>query len=119
MHLSPLECVALSAYLACNFYPLLLPIGVLSVTKIYNYYKKYGYSTVVMGASFRNTGQVKALAGCDLLTISPSLLAELSQDHCSVTEMLNAEKGTFLGRLFGVFFNVVHVSDRVKEFPHL
>ncbi|KAM6950129.1 transaldolase [Lycodopsis pacificus] len=66
--------------------------GVLSVTKIYNYYKKFGYSTVVMGASFRNTGQVKALAGCDLLTISPGLLAELSQDHSAVPEMLNAEK---------------------------
>lgn len=64
------------------------------MTKIYNYYKKFGYSTVVMGASFRNTGQVKALAGCDLLTISPGLLAELSQDHSAVTEMLNVEKGT-------------------------
>lgn len=69
-------------------------LGVVSVTKIYNYYKKFGYSTVVMGASFRNTGEVKALAGCDLLTISPSLLAELSQDHCSVTETLSVEKGT-------------------------
>ncbi|KAI4830263.1 hypothetical protein KUCAC02_001907 [Chaenocephalus aceratus] len=66
--------------------------GVLSVTQIFNYYKKFGYSTVVMGASFRNTGQVKALAGCDLLTISPSLLAELSQDHSTVTEMLKVEK---------------------------
>lgn len=66
----------------------------LSVTKIYNYYKKFGYSTVVMGASFRNTGQVKALAGCDLLTISPGLLAELSQDHSAVTQMLKAETGT-------------------------
>uniref|UniRef100_A0A3B4EPI8 Transaldolase n=2 Tax=Pygocentrus nattereri TaxID=42514 RepID=A0A3B4EPI8_PYGNA len=63
--------------------------GVLSVTKIYNYYKKFDYSTVVMGASFRNIGEVKALAGCDLLTISPGLLGELSQDHspvsCSLT----------------------------------
>lgn len=70
--------------------------GVLSVTKIYNYYKKFGYSTVVMGASFRNTGQVKALAGCDLLTISPSLLSELSQDHSTVVETLSVEKGTDL-----------------------
>lgn len=68
----------------------------LSVTKIYNYYKKFGYNTVVMGASFRNTGQVKALAGCDLLTISPSLLSELSQDHSNVVETLNVEKGTDL-----------------------
>lgn len=67
-----------------------------SVTKIYNYYKKFGYSTVVMGASFRNTGQVKALAGCDLLTISPSLLSELSQDHSPVVKMLNLEKGAGL-----------------------
>ncbi|XP_036440912.1 transaldolase [Colossoma macropomum] len=59
--------------------------GVLSVTKIYNYYKKFDYSTVVMGASFRNIGEVKALAGCDLLTISPGLLGELSQDHSSVS----------------------------------
>jgi len=51
--------------------------GVISVTKIYNYYKKFGYKTVVMGASFRNTAEIKALAGCDLLTISPKLLAEL------------------------------------------
>lgn len=64
------------------------------MTKIYNYYKKFGYSTVVMGASFRNTGQVKALAGCDLLTISPGLLSELSQDHSTVTETLTLEKGT-------------------------
>lgn len=70
--------------------------GVVSVTKIYNYYKKFGYSTVVMGASFRNTGEVKALAGCDLLTISPGLLAELSQDHSAVTEMLSVEKGSAL-----------------------
>lgn len=69
------------------------PAGVVSVTKIYNYYKKFGYSTVVMGASFRNTGEVKALAGCDLLTISPGLLAELSEDHSAVAEMLNVEKG--------------------------
>ncbi|XP_072321335.1 transaldolase [Eucyclogobius newberryi] len=66
--------------------------GVVSVTKIYNYYKKFGYSTVVMGASFRNTGEVKALAGCDLLTISPSLLAELDQDHSAVPQMLHADK---------------------------
>uniref|UniRef100_A0A3B1J8Y3 Transaldolase n=1 Tax=Astyanax mexicanus TaxID=7994 RepID=A0A3B1J8Y3_ASTMX len=59
--------------------------GVLSVTKIYNYYKKFGYQTVVMGASFRNIGEVKALAGCDLLTISPGLLGELSKDHSAIS----------------------------------
>ena len=51
--------------------------GVLSVTEIYNYYKKFGYKTEVMGASFRNVGEIVELAGCDLLTIAPSLLAEL------------------------------------------
>lgn len=53
--------------------------GVVSVTKIYNYYKKFGYQTQVMGA-FRNTGEIKALAGCDLLTISPALLGQLEKD---------------------------------------
>lgn len=55
--------------------------GVLSVRKIYNYYKKFGYQTEVMGASFRNKGEILALAGCDLLTISPALLAELRQSN--------------------------------------
>jgi transaldolase len=53
--------------------------GVLSVTEIYHYYKKFGHTTEVMGASFRNTGEIIELAGCDLLTISPALLAELEQ----------------------------------------
>ncbi|GGW97067.1 transaldolase [Alteromonas halophila] len=52
--------------------------GVQSVTKIYNYYKEHGYETVVMGASFRNIGEIQALAGCDRLTISPQLLEELA-----------------------------------------
>lgn len=52
--------------------------GVLSVTRVYNYYKKFGYKTQVMGASFRNTGEICELAGCDLLTISPKLLQELA-----------------------------------------
>ncbi|CAG9000463.1 MAG: Transaldolase B [Candidatus Celerinatantimonas neptuna] len=57
--------------------------GVKSVTQIYNYYKKHGYKTVVMGASFRNIGEILALSGCDRLTISPALLDELnsSEDH--------------------------------------
>ncbi|EDW61160.1 probable transaldolase [Drosophila virilis] len=55
--------------------------GVISVTSIYNYYKKFDYKTLVMGASFRNTGEIKALAGCDLLTISPSLLKDLENDE--------------------------------------
>lgn len=63
--------------------------GVLSVTKIYNYYKKFGYKTVVMGASFRNTGEIRALAGCDLLTISPKLLEELEGSSSEILPMLS------------------------------
>lgn len=55
--------------------------GVQSVTRIYNYYKQHDYRTVVMGASFRNTGEIEALAGCDRLTISPALLEELEADN--------------------------------------
>jgi len=55
--------------------------GVLSVTRIYNYYKQYGYQTIVMGASFRNIGEIEQLAGCDRLTISPQLLQELANDE--------------------------------------
>ncbi len=55
--------------------------GVLSVREIYQFFKQHGYSTIVMGASFRNIGEVLALAGCDRLTISPALLDELSQQH--------------------------------------
>jgi transaldolase len=54
--------------------------GVQSVTRIYNFYKQHGYQTVVMGASFRNAGEIEALAGCDRLTISPGLLQELEND---------------------------------------
>lgn len=87
-------CAVISWWLNLFLFIFFSSLGVVSVTKIYNYYKKFGYSTVVMGASFRNTGEVKALAGCDLLTISPGLLAELSKDHSAVTEMLSADKGT-------------------------
>ncbi|KAI9565687.1 hypothetical protein GHT06_009479 [Daphnia sinensis] len=66
--------------------------GVKSVTQIYNYYKKFDYKTVVMGASFRNTGEVIALAGCDLLTISPKLLEELDASTITVTRNLDAEQ---------------------------
>lgn len=65
--------------------------GVVSVTEIYNYYKKFDYKTVVMGASFRNTGEVKHLTGCDLLTISPKLLAELEADNEILTPKLDAK----------------------------
>ncbi|MGP7733112.1 transaldolase [Oceanimonas smirnovii] len=62
--------------------------GVQSVTRIYNYYKTHGYSTVVMGASFRNTGEIIELAGCDRLTIGPDLLEELNNASVTVTAKL-------------------------------
>jgi transaldolase len=64
--------------------------GVKSVTKIYNYYKKFGYKTEVMGASFRNAGEIRELAGCDLLTIAPKLLDELQKSNGTLTRKLNA-----------------------------
>lgn len=63
--------------------------GVVSVRTIYTYYKKFGYPVQIMGASFRNKGEVLALAGCDLLTISPALLAELAADDSPVLPVLN------------------------------
>jgi transaldolase len=65
--------------------------GVLSVTEIYNYYKKFGYKTEVMGASFRNVGEIVELAGCDLLTIAPALLAELQSTEANLERKLNSE----------------------------
>jgi transaldolase len=65
--------------------------GVQSVTRIYNYYKKFGHQTEVMGASFRNVGQIVNLAGCDLLTISPNLLEELSKSNEPITRKLSPE----------------------------
>ncbi len=63
--------------------------GVVSVRRIYNYYKQHGYKTVVMGASFRNIGEIEALAGCDRLTISPQLLQELDQDKGELKRVLS------------------------------
>ncbi len=63
--------------------------GVQSVTRIYNYYKQHGYGTVVMGASFRNAGEIEALAGCDRLTISPALLQELADDSGDLPRQLD------------------------------
>lgn len=76
---------------ATEYKPLEDP-GVKSVTRIYNYYKKFGHNTQVMGASFRNTGQILALAGCDLLTVSPKLLDTLKRTNnstVSVTQYLS------------------------------
>jgi transaldolase len=65
--------------------------GVQSVTAIYNYFKKFGYKTVVMGASFRNIGEITSLAGCDLLTISPKLLEELDSTKADLPRKLSPE----------------------------
>ncbi|HEY2952147.1 MAG TPA: transaldolase, partial [Verrucomicrobiae bacterium] len=65
--------------------------GVVSVKTIYGYYKKFGHKTEVMGASFRNVGEIVELAGCDLLTISPNLLAELKKNHEPLTRKLSPE----------------------------
>ncbi len=64
--------------------------GVVSVTQIFNYYKKFDYKTEVMGASFRNKGEITELAGCDLLTISPSLLGELAASTDPLEKKLDA-----------------------------
>lgn len=65
--------------------------GVVSVTKIYNYYKQHDYETIVMGASFRNVGEIEALAGCDYLTIGPNFLEELREDDSQLTRQLSSD----------------------------
>ncbi len=70
--------------------------GVQSVTQIYNYYKHFGYTTEVMGASFRNKGEITELCGCDLLTISPGLLGELQASEEPITPKLNAANAASL-----------------------
>jgi transaldolase len=70
--------------------------GVHSVTEIYNYYKKFGYKTVVMGASFRNMGEITELAGCDLLTIAPKLLEELQTTEGTLERKLDPAKAQTL-----------------------
>lgn len=72
-------------------YPADADPGVMSVTRIFNFYKRHGYATVVMGASFRNVDEILELAGCDYLTIAPSLLAELAEAEGHVPRKLDAE----------------------------
>ncbi|MGD9944600.1 MAG: transaldolase [Burkholderiaceae bacterium] len=88
--------------------------GVLSVRRIYEYYKKFGYPTEVMGASFRNIGQVLALAGCDLLTISPELLEQLHRSNQRVERRLDpaVAKGASIER---VRFDEKHFRFAVNE----
>ncbi|MBM3184180.1 MAG: transaldolase [Chlamydiae bacterium] len=73
-------------------YPPIEDPGVKSVTKIYNYYKKFGYKTQIMGASFRNKEEILELAGCDLLTISPNLLEELKEGTETISRKLDPQK---------------------------
>ena len=73
-------------------YPADADPGVLSVTRIYNYYKRHGYDTVVMGASFRNADEILELAGCDYLTISPALLGELDALEGDLVRKLDADR---------------------------
>jgi len=70
--------------------------GVQSVTQIYNYYKKFGYKTEVMGASFRNIGEICELAGCDLLTISPKLLEQLQETEADLPRKLDPDQAATL-----------------------
>jgi transaldolase len=93
--------------------------GVQSVTTIYNYYKKFGYKTVVMGASFRNIGEIKELAGCDLLTIAPKLLAELDSTDAPLPRKLdpaNAEKLDIKKiPMDKATFDKMHAEDRMAH----
>ncbi|EKQ70077.1 transaldolase [Leptolyngbyaceae cyanobacterium JSC-12] len=93
--------------------------GVQSVTRIYNYYKKFGYTTEVMGASFRNIGEIIELAGCDLLTISPKLLAELDATEGELIRKLDPEKATALEMekisIDKATFEQMHTADKMAS----
>jgi transaldolase len=93
--------------------------GVQSVTTIYNYYKRFGYRTQVMGASFRNIGEIKELAGCDLLTISPHLLAELDSTQAELPRKLdpNAAKSLNIEKIpmDEAAFEKAHAVDRMAH----
>lgn len=93
--------------------------GVLSVTVIYNYYKKHGYKTEVMGASFRNLGEIIELAGCDLLTIAPSLLAELQSQEGTLARKLDPAKAATMDipktPVDEAAFRAMHEKDRMAN----
>jgi transaldolase len=89
------------------------------VTTIYNYYKKFGYKTQVMGASFRNIGEIKELAGSDLLTISPNLLAELEATQGELPRKLDPEMAKSLHiekiAMDEATFERMHAEDRMAH----
>jgi transaldolase len=91
--------------------------GVQSVTTIYNYYKHFGYKTVIMGASFRNTGEILELAGCDLLTIAPKLLAELEATQATLVRKLDPAKARDMKiekiPMDKAIFDKMHAADRM------
>ena len=91
--------------------------GVQSVTRIYNYFKRFGYKTVVMGASFRNIGEITELAGCDLLTISPQLLAELESTQADLPRKLDAKAAASMPiekiAIDKATFDRMHAADRM------
>jgi len=91
--------------------------GVESVTTIYNYYKKFGYKTVVMGASFRNIGEITELAGCDLLTIAPKLLAELDSTEGELPRKLDPAASQSMSiekiNMDKAAFDTMHAADRM------
>ncbi len=91
--------------------------GVQSVTRIYNYFKKFGYKTVVMGASFRNIGEIRELAGCDLLTISPQFLGELEKTEGDLPRKLSPEAARAMKieklNVDKATFDRMHAADRM------
>jgi transaldolase len=93
--------------------------GVVSVTGIYNYFKKYGHATEIMGASFRNVGEIVELAGCDLLTISPSLLAELQKTEGALARRLDPERARTADLPKRTFdeaaFRAAHAADQMAS----
>ncbi len=93
--------------------------GVKSVTEIFNYYKKFGYKTVVMGASFRNTGEITELAGCDLLTIAPKLLEELQNTEGTLERKLDPAKSAGLDitkiTIDQATFEKMHAENRMAH----
>jgi transaldolase len=93
--------------------------GVHSVHTIYNYYKKFDYKTEVMGASFRNVGEITELAGCDLLTISPNLLAELNSTEGDLPRQLDPEKAKTMDiqriPMDRATFDRMHAADRMAS----
>jgi transaldolase len=93
--------------------------GVQSVTRIYNYFKKFGYKTVVMGASFRNIGEIRELAGCDLLTIAPKLLEELQETVGDLPRKLDAKNAQSMQiekiPMDEAIFEKMHAEDRMAH----